>query len=85
MGEGVAPAAARLSRHHFFQLHRQSTRHPYTHAHPADEQGANLSELDTLVAVAGELGLPQDEARQYLEQDRGRDAVLRDDARGKRE
>lgn len=49
------------------------------------EQGANISEVGTLVQCAVELGLPADELRAHLEQDRGRDEVLRQDARAKRE
>ncbi|KAL4458460.1 hypothetical protein ABPG75_013325 [Micractinium tetrahymenae] len=51
------------------------------------EEGRNISEVDALLEVAAELGLSQsaDELRQYLEQDRGRAAVLQDDSLGKRE
>ena len=44
-----------------------------------------MSSVDELVAAAEQLGLPAAEVRQHLEADAGRDAVLADDAYGKRE
>lgn len=49
------------------------------------EEGANISQVDTLVELAQELGLPVEEVRRHLEEDRGRAAVLAEDAHGKKE
>ncbi|PRW59910.1 DSBA family thioredoxin domain containing [Chlorella sorokiniana] len=56
--------------------------------HKTYEQGANLSEVDTLLQCArelGGLGMPEEELRRYLEEDRGRQAVLAEDAAAKRQ
>ena len=51
------------------------------------EEGQNVSEVETLVGVAAELGLglPEEAVRQYLEEDRGRLEVLAEDTTVKQE
>ena len=51
------------------------------------EEGQNVSEVETLVGVAAELGLglAEEEVRQYLEEDRGRQEVLAEDTAAKQE
>ena len=51
------------------------------------EEGQNVSEVETLVGVAAELGLglPEEAVRQYLQEDRGRREVLAEDATAKQE
>lgn len=46
-----------------------------------------MSEVETLVGVAAELGLglPEEAVRQYLEEDRGRLEVLAEDTTAKQE
>ena len=49
------------------------------------ERGGNASDLDTLVSLAEEAGLPPAEARAYLTSREGEDDVLRNDRRAKSE
>lgn len=49
------------------------------------ERGGNASDLETLVSLAEEAGLPPVEARAYLGSREGEDDVLRNDRRAKTE
>jgi predicted DsbA family dithiol-disulfide isomerase len=51
----------------------------------AYERGENISDVDTLVRAAAELGLDAAEVRRHLEGDAGRAAVMAEDARAKRQ
>lgn len=53
--------------------------------HTIYERGGNASDLETLVSLAEEAGLPPAEARAYLGSREGEDDVLRNDRRAKAE
>lgn len=49
------------------------------------ERGLNISETDTLVEAAQQLGMQGEEVRRYLERDQGLQAVLQEDAEAKQQ